>query len=462
MAPAPDPVPIRVLPDQFDPDPRVQALLDRLTGYYPRAIDPGLERTYRLLEKLGNPHLVLPPVVHVAGTNGKGSTLAFVRAMCEAAGLSCHVMTSPHLVRFNERFVLSGQEIRSDALLSLFEEVERVNGGAETTSFELMTGAGFLEFSRVPADISLIEVGMGGRYDATNVVPNPALTIITSIAKDHTKFLGNSYSAIAREKSGIMKPHVPCVVGPQQSEALAGGVTDVFCEEADEKIVPLYLYGRDWSFDVLPDRIILHALDNIYDLPHPNLIGAHQYANLATASVAALLLDERLQKSISLSAIERGAVSAKWPGRMQRLVSGPLVDFLDLVPSQAEIWIDGGHNNGCAEVIATQIKTWKEQGFDVSVVFGMLNTKDPREFVAPVLPLVQEAYAVTIPDQPLSLTADELAGMVDGVTACGSVGEAVSTIVTSRMSSYPSSSLPVKILITGSLYLMGSVLADHQ
>ena len=253
----------RMMPDQFDPDPRLQSVLDRLTTYYPRAIDPNLERTDRLLNDLGNPHLSMPPVLHVAGTNGKGSTLSFMRAVAEAAGLSCHVMTSPHLVRFNERIVLNGQEISTPDLINVIEEVEAANKGQETTSFEIITAAGFLAFSRRQADLCVVEVGMGGRFDATNVIPSPLATTITVISRDHVKFLGTDLAGIAREKAGIIKQNVPCIVGPQIRAGLVAGVMDVFEDIANAHNAPLYRHGIEWGYDVLPDRLILHTQTNI-------------------------------------------------------------------------------------------------------------------------------------------------------------------------------------------------------
>ncbi len=451
---APDPSLSRALPDHFDPDPRLQALLDRLTGYYPRGIDPGLERTLRLLEDLGNPHLSLPPVIHVAGTNGKGSVIAYLRAMFEAAGKTCHVMTSPHLVRFNERLVLSGNEMSTPAILDLFNEVEQVNHGQETTSFELITAAGFLAFSRNPADVTLVEVGMGGQFDATNVIPNPLLSIINVISRDHTKFLGHAYREIAFEKGGIIKPHVPCVIGPQ----IHPEVMDVFDQIAQDQNAPLLRHGAEWSFDVLPDKIMVHSGENIFDFPHPNLVGSHQFGNAALAAVAMLSIADRFEDPVGLSAMERGLVSARWPARLQKISHGPLIDLL---PDGYELWIDGGHNDSCGQALAEQAKNWRDRdGKDLHLILGMLTTKDPLEFFEPLAPYASSVHAITIPDQPLSFEGTDLSSVL-GRSYAGSIdhAEGLEASIRHILSMAPA---PCRILVTGSLYLMGAVLSRHE
>lgn len=440
----------RVMPDQFDPDPRLQEILDRLTTYYPRAIDPNLARTFRLLNDLGNPHLALPPTIHVAGTNGKGSTVAFLRAVIEAADKTCHVMTSPHLVNFNERIILAGKEISTTDLIDVIEEVERGNNGQETTSFEIITAAGFLEFSRVPADFCVVEVGMGGRFDATNVIPPPMACVITVISRDHIKFLGGTLDAIAREKAGIIKPNAPCIVGPQIRAGLVAGVMDVFEDVAAEMSAPLYRHGLEWAYDVLPERLVLHTQNNVFEFPKPNLVGDHQYGNAATAAMALMTIQDKCP--VPLSSFEYGLTHAKWPGRLQRLTSGPLVDML---PPHIECWIDGGHNDSGGMVLGAQADTWKTlDGKPLHLIMGMLNTKDPVEFANFIVPKCSTAQAITIPDQPLSLSANEL-GEKLGVKTASSYQDAVKNICHTEKS-------PARILITGSLYLMGSILKDNK
>ncbi|OFW98061.1 MAG: hypothetical protein A3J37_00310 [Alphaproteobacteria bacterium RIFCSPHIGHO2_12_FULL_45_9] len=436
-----------MMPDQFDPDPRLQSVLDRLTTYYPRAIDPNLERTDRLLNDLGNPHLSMPPVLHVAGTNGKGSTLSFMRAVAEAAGLSCHVMTSPHLVRFNERIVLNGQEISTPDLINVIEEVEAANKGQETTSFEIITAAGFLAFSRRQADLCVVEVGMGGRFDATNVIPSPLATTITVISRDHVKFLGTDLAGIAREKAGIIKQNVPCIVGPQIRAGLVAGVMDVFEDIANAHNAPLYRHGIEWGNDVLPDRLILHTQTNIYEFPKPNLLGDHQYGNAATAAMTLLAVQDKLP--LPLSAFEHGLTHARWPGRLERLTSGALVDLL---PPHIELWIDGGHNDSGGMILGEQASKWAaEDGKPLHLILGMLNTKNPTEFANFLLPKTTSAQAITIPDQPLSLTADELAKSLN-IPAASSLDAALRQIAENETK-------PARVLITGSLYLMGHILS---
>ena len=450
------PAPQRVLPDQFDPDPALQTVLDRLTTYYPRAIDPNLERTFRLLHDLGDPHLTIPPAIHVAGTNGKGSTVAYLRAMLTAAGHTAHVMTSPHLVRFNERLVIAGHEIETPALLSLLEETERSNNGAETTSFELITAAGFLAFARAPADVSLIEVGMGGRFDATNVIPTPLASIITVISRDHVKFLGSTLDGIAREKAGIIKDGCPVIIGPQTSEGIAAGVMDVFADIAAAHNAPLYRHGHEWSFDTLPYGFMLHTPSNMYDLPRPNLRGEHQIGNAATAAMALLTALPALKKPVPMTAIEHGLTHAHWPGRLQPLTQGPLTR--SITPAW-ELWIDGGHNDTGGQVMATEARTWKDaDGKPLHIILGMLNTKSPLEFVAPLAPYAASFTAITIPDQPLSLTADELKAAINGTNAPVSQADSVEDAVQHIIQSNPHGG---RILITGSLYLMGHILAAH-
>ncbi len=428
-------------------------LLERLGTYYPRAIDPNLDRTFRLLRDLGNPQDRLPPVIHIAGTNGKGSTLATIRAVARAAGMSCHVMTSPHLVRFNERFVIADEEIRTDRLIALLEETERVNAGQETTSFELITAAGLLEFARTPADLCLLETGMGGRLDATNVVKKPLATIITVISSDHTQFLGTTLAQIAGEKAAIMKRGVPAIIGPQTAQGLQGGVMQVFEDYAEKVGAPLYRHGHEWSFEPTGDGFILHSGADTYHFPRPNLIGAHQIANAATALMALLTIENTLPKPLGTAALEPGLGQIIWPGRLQRLTTGALPELL---PPGWELWLDGGHNDTGGEVLGKQAQVWAAQdGKPLTLILGMLNTKDPRNFIAPLLPQAQAIYTLTIPDQPLSLSAEMLAADIAPsthlpVTPVADVVTAVRQGVASAKGG--------RLLITGSLYLAGEIL----
>lgn len=438
---------------------KLDSVLERLSSYYPRAIDPNLDRTFRLLGDLGNPHLKIPPAFHVAGTNGKGSTLAAIRAALENAGLSCHVMTSPHLVRFSERIVIAGHEIETDALISLLEEVETVNAGKPTTSFEIITAAGFLAFARAKADYTLLETGMGGRLDATNVLPHPLATAITVISHDHMQFLGTKLSDIAGEKAGIMKPSIPCVIAPQTIEAQQEGVPDIFRKKAAELSCPLYEYGRDWTVSSKPEGFLLHIKGGpVFDLPLPNLLGAHQIRNAATALMTLYAARDRLPPGVFAEGnLAKGLRNIKWPGRLQRLTSGPLVDLL---PEGWEIWCDGGHNDTGGEVLGEQASAWKQQDKKpLHLILGMLSTKDPRAFLTKLSQHAASTHTVSIPGhdgagQTPCYSAEELAKIAAGVPSL-SLEQAVRNIL-------DTTGKPGRILITGSLYLTGHVLGDHR
>ena len=451
-----------VKPQPANPDQAEQLLaplLERLTTYYPRAIDPNLDRTFRLVHDLGDPHLNLPPVIHIAGTNGKGSTLAAIRAIAEAAGMSCHVMTSPHLVRFNERLVLAGQEITTPELLDVLEEAERLNAGQETTSFELITAAGFLAFSRQKADLCLLETGMGGRLDATNIIAAPLATVITVISYDHTQFLGSTLKAIAGEKGAIMKKGAPSIIGPQTVEGLRDGVMDLFADMAESIGAPLYRHGYEWSFEPTAQGFILHTGTDTYDFPRPNLLGAHQIANAATAAMTLLTIQSNLPKPVTATALDQGITHIRWPGRLQRLTKGPLSETLS---EGWELWVDGGHNDTGGQVLAEQAALWTADEKPLHLVMGMLNTKDPRVFLAPLSPHVASMHSVIIPDQPLSLSATELADLArDVIKTLPTSVKAAETPLEAVQDIVAQSPRPGRILITGSLYLAGEILRDN-
>lgn len=438
-------------------NPTLDELLERLTTYYPRAIDPNLDRTFRLLADLGNPQDHLPPVIHIAGTNGKGSTLAAIRAITEAAGMSCHVMTSPHLVSFHERLVIAGKEIETQPLIDILLETERLNAAQETTSFELTTAAGLLAFARTPADLCLLETGMGGRLDATNVVKKPIATVITVISLDHTQFLGTTLDAIAGEKAAIMKTGTPCIIGPQTSDGLRAGVMQVFEEMAEEKGAPLYRHGHEWSYEPTSQGFVLHTGTDSYDFPRPNLLGAHQIGNAATAAMTLLTTEASLPKTPSATAFDRGLTHIRWRARLQKLERG---DLVDLLPPGWELWLDGGHNDTGGQVLAEQATAWEAQdNKKLHLVMGMLNTKDPRVFLKYLGPHAATMHTISIPDQPLSLSADELA-----IAARDAVGHDTSTspsaldAIRHIVSTFPE---PGRILITGSLYLAGEILKKN-
>jgi len=395
----------------------------------------------RLLAALGNPQDKLPPVVHVAGTNGKGSTLAFLRAFLEAAGYRAHVYTSPHLVRFNERIRLAGRLIEEDALLALLDEVERINAGAPVTFFEITTALAFLAFARVPADIVLLETGLGGRLDATNVIARPAVTAITPISLDHQHFLGDTIAAIAFEKAGILKPGVPAVLAPQLPEAAA-----VLESRAGEAGAPLFRFGMEWS--VRPEGTgLAYRGRRTVTLPPPGLAGAHQYDNAGTALAC---LDCLPGFAVPDAALARGMAAVEWPARLQRLARGPLVRSL---PAGAELWLDGAHNAAGGAALARAVAAWRDR--PLGLVWGMLATHDTHAFLEPLAPHVARLRAVAIPGEANARPAEELAATaralgIDAAPAA-SVGAAVAEAVV------PGG----RGLICGSLYLAGRVLAEN-
>ena len=318
------------------------AALERLKSLHPQLIDLSLDRILPLLQALGRPQDKLPPVIHVAGTNGKGSTVAFLRAIAEAAGLTAHVLTSPHLVRFVERIRVAGRLIEETALAEILERVEAANAGRPITFFEITTVAALLAFAETPADLCLIEVGLGGRFDATNVIEHPAVTVITPVDYDHQDFLGSEISRIAWEKAGIIKPGRPVVSAHQQAEAAL-----VIEAEADKLGAPLRMAGLDFDAYGQAGRLIVQIGERLYDLPPPNLVGPHQFGNAGVAVAAALALND---PRITEAALAEGVSHAVWPARMQRLIAGPLAE--KAAARGADLWLDGGHNPHAARALA--------------------------------------------------------------------------------------------------------------
>ena len=422
------------------PAGRIEAVIERLHGLYPRLIDLSLERLERLLGELGHPERALPPVLHVAGTNGKGSTCAFLRAIGEAAGMRVHVATSPHLVRFNERIRLAGTLVTDSQLLEVLDEIERVNAGQPITVFEVLMAATFVLFARVPAELVVLEVGLGGRFDATNVVARPAACAIASISMDHREMLGDTLGAIAFEKAGIIKPGVPVATGAQPAEAF-----EAIAARAAEVGAPLLARGRDWEVEPTTDGFTFRDAGGVLHLPKPALLGAHQLDNagIAVAAVRASGL------GISDDAVARGIATATWPARMQRL-TGKLAAQ---VPAGWELWLDGGHNPGGGMAIAEQLRgAWADK--PVHLVVGMKKAKDTREFLAPLVPLAASAWAVREPGQYSALPVEAIVAASDGKVRPGPTVEAA--LRTLRASNH--SGRPARVLICGSLYLAGEVL----
>jgi dihydrofolate synthase / folylpolyglutamate synthase len=418
-------------------------VLERLGRLHPKLIDLSLGRVEQLLAALGDPQKGLPPIVHVAGTNGKGSTVATLRACLEAGGRRVHAYISPHLVRFHERIRLAGRLIDEDALLAVLKECEEANRGAPITYFEITTAAAFLAFARTPADIVLLETGLGGRLDATNVISRPAVTAITPISLDHQAFLGDTIAAIAGEKAGILKPSAAAVIGPQPPEAAA-----VFAARAAAIGAPLLRFGQEWRCRLHGDGMRYEGQRWRLDLPLPSLVGAHQIANAGTAIAC---LEQLTDLPVASEAIARGLRHIEWPGRLQRLTHGPLVAAL---PPGWELWLDGGHNPSAGAVLAEMAAAWQDR--PLYLVVGMLNTKDASGFLAP-LARAAKLSAVTIPGEANPLPADAIAvaGRSVGLEAqtAASVPAALRVLTARRATG--------RILICGSLHLAGIVLADN-
>jgi dihydrofolate synthase/folylpolyglutamate synthase len=428
-------------------------LIARLSRLHPKRIDLGLERMQRLLARLDHPERKLPPVIHVAGTNGKGSTVAYLRAILEAAGYRVHVFTSPYLVRINESYRLGhpggGLLVDDEELYGALERCERANAGAPITIFEMETAAAFDLFARYPADAVLLEVGLGGRLDATNVVETPAACVISSIGVDHTEFLGPSLKSIAAEKAGIIKPCVPVICAGQEVDALAE-----IEGSARRQRAPLHRSGQEWHVSVERGRLVYQDDRGLMDLAAPKLFGRHQFDNagLAVATLRAIDVFK-----IEPSAFEAGVVNAEWPARMQRLGPGPLVDQ---GPPGGEIWLDGGHNAEGGRVAAAALGDLEERvSRPLVIIVGMMANKDANAFLANFAGLTRHIVAVTIPHRDNTMPLDHL---MDAARALGMrVESATSVEAALRAVAKLAYELPPRILITGSLYLAGPVLAAN-
>jgi dihydrofolate synthase/folylpolyglutamate synthase len=429
-------------------------VLRRLLALHPKKIDLALDRILRLLGSLDNPHLKLPPVIHVAGTNGKGSVCAFSRAMLEAQGLKVHVHTSPHLVRFHERIRIAGKLISEEALVSLLEEVEQVNAGREITFFEITAAAMFLAFSRYPADAVVLEVGLGGLYDATNVVPNPVMTVIQPVGLDHREFLGDDLAGIAAEKAGIIKKGSPLVVGPQVEIA-----RDVILRQADRLGVPVFEFGQDYSTRQEHGRMVYEDEIGLLDLPLPKLVGRHQIEN---AGVAIAALRHAGRGWGTDAAVEKGLATVEWPGRLQRLHKGPLVEA---APKGAEVWLDGGHNPHGAEAVSRAMADLEEHGDrTLYLVCGMLANKDALGYLRAFNGLARHVVTVAIPGEAASMGAGALydAARRAGLDSAPAEDLDDAMLQITAWTRLDDEGTPPRILICGSLYLAGIVLAENS
>ncbi|MDV3456442.1 bifunctional folylpolyglutamate synthase/dihydrofolate synthase [Sphingomonas sp. HF-S4] len=431
-------------------DPAVQRQLDRLGALSPGADILGLERITRLLARLGDPHLRLPPVLHVAGTNGKGSTCAFLRAAIEAAGLTTHVYSSPHLVRFNERIRLAGTLIADDQLAQLLGEVLDVGGDIGASFFEITTAAAFLAFARVPADACIIEVGLGGRLDATNVLPDPIATAIAQLGIDHQSFLGDTLPQIAAEKAGIAKPGVPLVTMAYPPE-----IADVVGRFVQTVAAPVFAQGSAWDYAVAEGE--LHYRDGAGEVatPLPALAGPHQPGNLA---LAIAMLRRQHVLAIPDEALATAARTAHWPARMQHLSAGPL---LGLLPQGADLWLDGGHNANAAEAVSAATATIAANR-PLHLVLGMLENKDAETMIARFAPLATSLTAVPIPGHPhhAPVALTRLAA-ARGIATVGAASDTRTALGMIAGRSDPRGAPPV-VLILGSLYLAGMVLLAND
>lgn len=433
--------------------PSYDDILARLASLHPKRIDLTLDRMWRILDRLGHPEKKIPPVIHVAGTNGKGSTVAFLRAILEAAGLRVHVYTSPHLVRFNERFRLGqvggGVLVTDDQLRAALDHCERLNAGEPITIFEIETAAAFCLFAEHPADVVLLEVGLGGRLDATNVIDAPLASVITSIGMDHIEFLGDTLAKIAAEKAGIIKKGVPVICAEQPPEA--GAVIE---QAAKRARAPLHAATQDLHVNVERGRLVYSDERGLLDLSAPRLFGRHQFDNAGLA-IAALRAIDTLK--IEPAAFEQGIERAEWPARMQRLTSGRLVDA---APKDAEVWLDGGHNIDGGRVVAAALGDLEERvSRPLVVIAGMMGNKDAAGFLANFAGQTRHIIAVKIPDQDNAMSPDVLA---DAARRLGMrVETAVSVEAALQTIAKLAYDVPPRILITGSLYLAGHVLAEN-
>ncbi len=433
---------------------RSSVILDRLLSLHPKRIDLVLDRIQRLLADLGHPEEKLPPVIHVAGTNGKGSTCAFARAMLEAQGLKVHVFTSPHLVHFHERIRLAGTIISEDELTATLDECERVNAGEAITFFEITTAAAFLAFARHPADALVLEVGLGGKYDATNVIAKPVMTVITPIGLDHADFFGTNIADIAAEKAGIVKPGVPLVVGNQ-----ADIPRDVISRRADALSAPLHLFGQDFFAHQEHGRMVYQDEMGLLDLPLPRLVGAHQIENAATAIAALRHTNVGWGQE---AAIEMGLRTVDWPARLQRLVRGPLVEF---APPGAEVWLDGGHNVQCAEALARALADFEDKSEKpLYLICGMLKTKDAVGFLSAFRGLARHVTTIAIEGEAASMGAGELydAARAAGLDASPADDLDDAIMQVAAWSHARADDGPPRILVCGSLYFAGKVLEENS
>ena len=428
----------------------LEKTIKRIELLHPKVIDLSLERLKTLLEKLDNPEKKLPPVIHVAGTNGKGSTISILRSIQSAAGRSSHVYTSPHLVDLTERFLIADKEVKATTLVKLLKQCEEANAGSAITFFEIITAAGFLAFSHFKADLLLLEVGLGGRFDATNVINNPILSIITPISLDHQRYLGNTLSKIAFEKAGILKDNKPAIIGKQYPEAL-----EVIKSKAAETNSKLFVFERDWNISETKDAIKFEVDGDTRYFEKPSLKGAHQIHNSGIAIAAAHYMNKTFP--IRNNAIDTGLKRVRWPARLQKINKGPLIDLL---PDQVELWLDGGHNQDASLVIAETINTWRKQDPSLTfhLIFGSLNNRETESLLAPFAEIIDLVQTVAIPQQESTASPANTAKIA---LSLGFNAKPSTSLLSAIQAIISKSSGKRIILVYGSLYLAGSILEKN-
>lgn len=422
------------------PAPHSDVILERLMDLHPKIIDLNLERTERLLAALGNPETRVPPVIHIAGTNGKGSTQSMIRAGLEGAGHSVHAYTSPHLARFHERIRVAGELITEEDLIKTLEICEKANAGQPITYFEITTCAAILAFAENAADYTLMEVGLGGRVDTTNVFEKPEICVITPVSIDHEQFLGNTLGKIAFEKAGILKRNTFCVVGPQEDEAL-----EVIEQQAAKVGATLKTHGQHWHVWEENGRLMFQDENGLWDLPMPALIGAHQVQNAGAAIMTLRMLGKSEEAAVD------AMLNAEWPARLQHLKTGPLVD----AAGAAELWLDGGHNAAAGEALSEALERLPKR--PLHMITGMLNTKDVTGYLAPLAKNAVTLHGVSIPEEQATLSGAETVAAAKSVGMDAHEADTVADAIATITAQDPTA----RILICGSLYLAGNILREN-
>ncbi|MFL2917271.1 MAG: bifunctional folylpolyglutamate synthase/dihydrofolate synthase [Thalassobaculaceae bacterium] len=428
----------------------LETTIQRLELLHPKVIDLSLKRLEKLLIKLDNPEKKLPPIVHVAGTNGKGSTISILRSIQSAAGRSSHVYTSPHLVNLTERFLIADKEIKGSTLVKLLKQCEEINAESAITFFEIITAVGFLAFSKFEADLVLLEVGLGGRFDATNVINNPILSIITPISLDHQHYLGNTLPKIAFEKAGILKENKPAVIGKQYPEAL-----EVIKLKAAETDSELFIFDRDWSISETKDSIKFEADGDTRYFEKPSLRGAHQVYNSGIAIAAAHYMSKLFP--IQNSAIDKGLKTVKWSARLQKIKKGPLAEIL---PNQVELWLDGGHNHDASLAISETIYNWKRQDPSLTfhLIFGSLNNREIESLLVPFVGIIDLIQTVAIPKHESTASPENAANVALSLGFDAAPSNSLLSAIEAIISKSNGKRI---ILVYGSLYLAGSILEKN-